>query len=163
MSLSQHSNAVHRVKNVGCVNYHMINLPNLMEGLRDETWIICFMFFFFLTFDVFRGSLQTLNFPLFTFYFHSLAEFFTRQADLQVLLLPLNPLSMHWFVSGVYLCIINEVGLRMTCSMPLQWGNVLRRCKASLCRNKKKLFSCAECFEAQMCDQSDISASSAAG
>lgn len=103
-------------------------------GMKPESFVLCF---FFLTFDVFRGSLQTLNFPLFTFYFHSLAEFFTRQADLQVLLLPLNPLSMHWFVSRVYLCIINEVGLRMTCSVPLQWGNVLRCCKASLCRNKK--------------------------
>lgn len=65
------------------------------------------------TFDVFRDSLQALNIPLLTFYFLSPTEFFTRPAVLQVVPPSLNPLSMHWSVSLVYLYIINGVRQRM--------------------------------------------------
>lgn len=97
----------------------MINLPNLIESLQDESRAICFMSSF--TFDAFRDSLQPPNFPSITFHFHSLAEFFKRQADLQVRLLSLNPLSMHWFLSRAYPYIIDEVRLNDTASAAAVW------------------------------------------
>lgn len=128
----------------------MINLPDLIESLQDESRAICFMSS--LAFDAFRDSLQPENFPSLTFHFHSLAEFFKRQADLQVRLLSLNPLSMHWFLSRAYPYIIDEVRLNDTPSAAAVWVKwySAMACVASFMEKKKytELFSCIECFEA---------------
>lgn len=128
----------------------MINLPDLIESLQDESRAICFMSS--LTFDAFRDSLQPPNFLSLTFHFHSLAEFFKRQADLQVRLLSLNPLSMHWFLSRAYPYIIDEVRLNDTPSAAALWVKwySTRRVLPLLWKKKKytELFSCIECFEA---------------
>lgn len=120
----------------------MINLPDLIESLQDESRAICFMSS--LTFDAFRDSLQPPNFPSLAFHFHSLAEFFKRQADLQVRLLSLNPLSMHWFLSRAYPYIIDEVRLNDTASAAAVWVKwySTRRVLPLLWKKKKNTLNC---------------------